>query len=172
MTVLYVILLPVAMVVLFLTEKILQLKKGKRQAEAEISGVKLHKIPSPRAVNQLTILPLVDFHADDPALKTEPGVSYLIKADDTTILMDCGFNREKAHPSPLLHNMKNLGISVSDLDMIFFSHLHLDHLGGITEQKSQTFSLSPGPGVCTRYSHLFSGPGHRVQNGIPPQTPG
>lgn len=32
-----------------------------------------------------------------------------------------------------------------DLDMIFFSHLHLDHVGGMAEQKTHTFSLSRGP---------------------------
>jgi 7,8-dihydropterin-6-yl-methyl-4-(beta-D-ribofuranosyl)aminobenzene 5'-phosphate synthase len=145
MTLLYFFLVLLLAVVLFLAGKIFQLKKGRRQAEAEIAGTQVHQMPSPGAVDQVTLLPLVDFHAADPALKTEPGVSYLIKADDTTILMDCGFNKEKAHPSPLLHNMEKLGISVSDPDMIFFSHLHLDHLGGITEQKTQTFSLSRGP---------------------------
>ena len=145
MILLYFFLILLLAVVLFLARKVFQLKKGKRRAEAEIAGTQVPKIPFPGAVRQLTILPLVDFYAADPSLKTEPGVSYLIKADDTTILMDCGFNKEKAHPSPLLHNMEKLGISMSDLDMIFFSHLHLDHLGGITEQKTQTFSLSRGP---------------------------
>ncbi|MFO7989923.1 MAG: MBL fold metallo-hydrolase [Desulfotignum sp.] len=145
MILLYFFLILLLAVVLFLARKVFQLKKGKRRAEAEIAGTQIHPIPSPGTVNQVTILPLVDFYAADPSLKTEPGVSYLIKADDTTILMDCGFNKEKAHPSPLLHNMEKLGISMSDLDMIFFSHLHLDHLGGITEQKTQTFSLSRGP---------------------------
>jgi len=41
--------------------------------------------------------------------------------------------------------MQTLGVSESDLDMIFFSHLHLDHVGGMTEQREKTFSLSQGP---------------------------
>lgn len=145
MTLLYFFLVLLLAAVLLLAGKVFQLKKGKRRAEAEIAGTQIHQIPSPGAVNQVTILPLVDFYAADPSLKTEPGVSYLIKADDTTILMDCGFNKEKAHPSPLLHNMEKLGISMSDMDMLFFSHLHLDHVGGMAEQKTHTFSLSRGP---------------------------
>jgi 7,8-dihydropterin-6-yl-methyl-4-(beta-D-ribofuranosyl)aminobenzene 5'-phosphate synthase len=41
--------------------------------------------------------------------------------------------------------MKTLGISESNIDMIFFSHPHLDHVGGMKEQKEKTFSLSQGP---------------------------
>ena len=59
--------------------------------------------------------------------------------------MDVGFNRAKQHPSPLLHNMQTLGVSPDDLDYIFFSHLHLDHMGGMREQKTGQFSLSQGP---------------------------
>ncbi|MEZ4578778.1 MAG: MBL fold metallo-hydrolase [Desulfobacterales bacterium] len=39
--------------------------------------------------------------------------------------------------------MEKPGVSVADLDMIFISHLHLDHVGGMTEQ-NKTFSLSQG----------------------------
>ena len=145
MTVLYSLLVLLLVAMLFFAGKLIQLKKGRQQTEIEISGMQIHKLHAPGAVSQLTILPLVDFHADDPALKTEPGISYLIEADDTTILMDCGLNRKRVHPSPLLHNMKALGTSVSDLDMIFFSHMHLDHVGGLKEQKTQTFSISQGP---------------------------
>ncbi|OQY13550.1 MAG: MBL fold metallo-hydrolase [Desulfobacteraceae bacterium 4572_19] len=93
---------------------------------------------------KLTILPLVDFYTKDKNLKTEAGVSYLIKADDTTILMDVGFNQKKEHPSPLIHNIKNLDISIDEIDSIFISHLHLDHVGGMWEQKNKQFSLTQG----------------------------
>jgi len=95
-------------------------------------------------VKSLSILPVVDYYADRPDLKTEPGVSYLITADDTKILLDVGLNAKKEHPSPLLHNMEKLGVSPGDLDMIFISHPHLDHMGGMREQKEKTFSLSQG----------------------------
>ena len=79
-------------------------------------------------------MPLIDSESIHDNLKTENGVSYLITADDKQILLDLGFNRAKEHPSPLLHNMKHLGISFYNINYIVFSHAHLDHLGGINEQ--------------------------------------
>ena len=45
----------------------------------------------------------------------------------------------------MLHNMNTLDISVQNLDAIVISHIHLDHVGGMTEQRKNTFSLSQGP---------------------------
>lgn len=41
-------------------------------------------------VERLSILPVVERHTDMPGLHCEPGLSYLIKADDLTILFDTG----------------------------------------------------------------------------------
>ncbi len=131
-------------IVLFLTLKTVQVNKGKAQAEQEISKAGFKKFPNLGAVKSLSVIPLVDYYSRNGDLKTEPGVSYLIKADDTVILMDVGANMKKEHPSPLLCNMEKLGIRPADIDMIFFSHLHMDHVGGMKEQKNGTFSLSQG----------------------------
>lgn len=144
MILLYIFLGLIAILALIFTKKVLQLKKGKQRADAQVSAIKINKLSSPGTVKELSILPLIDYYTDNPNLKTEPGVSYLIFADDTKILLDVGFNKKKEHPSPLLHNMKVLGISESDIDMIFISHPHLDHVGGMREQKEKTFSLSQG----------------------------
>lgn len=69
--------------------------------------------------------------------------------------MDVGMNRKRVHPSPLLKNMGAMNINLSDIDMIFISHLHSDHLGGMTEHRKKEFSLSQGPvklGNITVYS--------------------
>ncbi len=145
MILLYILLVLIVLVALIFTKKILQLKKGKQSADAQASNMEINKLSSPGAIKELSVLPLVDYHTDNPNLKTEPGVSYLIFADDTRILLDVGFNKKKEHPSPLLHNMKTIGIDESNIDMIFISHPHLDHVGGMTEQKEKTFSLSQGP---------------------------
>ncbi len=145
MIALYILFVLISLVSLIFIKKIRLLNRGKKLADAELAGIKINKLSSPGTVEALSILPLIDYYTDHADLKTEPGVSYLISADDTNILMDVGFNKNKEHPSPLLHNMKTLGVSASDLDMIFFSHLHLDHVGGMTEQKEKTFSLSQGP---------------------------
>lgn len=142
---LYVFLILIALIALIFIKKIIQLKKGKEKADAELAGQMFAKLSAPGSVKQLSILPLVDYYTENNDLKTEPGVSYLVKADDTTLLLDIGFNKNKEHPSPLIHNMRALNVSENDLDMIFISHAHLDHLGGMKEQKEKTFSLSQGP---------------------------
>jgi 7,8-dihydropterin-6-yl-methyl-4-(beta-D-ribofuranosyl)aminobenzene 5'-phosphate synthase len=136
--------------------KLGQLNAGKEMVQKETAGKHLKRLSPFGSVKSLTILPLVDFYSDRKDLKTEPGVSYLVKGDDTTILMDVGYNAKKEHPSPLLHNMKKLGISPKDIDMIFISHPHLDHLGGVDEQKKRVFDISKGdvelPGGIKVYS--------------------
>jgi hypothetical protein len=45
-------------------------------------------------VRTLEVLPLVDWYAAQDDLETESGVSYLVRADGTTILFDLGLNRK------------------------------------------------------------------------------
>jgi 7,8-dihydropterin-6-yl-methyl-4-(beta-D-ribofuranosyl)aminobenzene 5'-phosphate synthase len=97
------------------------------------------------SVKRLRILPLIDWYAESPRLATEPGVSYLVEADDTKILFDVGYNMNGEHPSPLLRNMEALGVSLDDVDMVFISHAHCDHLGGMNHQMEGTFALSAEP---------------------------
>ncbi len=51
------------------------------------------------------------------------GISFFI---DNKILFDTG---EKAEP--LLHNMRELGINIDDIETIVISHDHFDHTGGL-----------------------------------------
>lgn len=95
-------------------------------------------------VKELRILPLIDYYTDNDRLAGEPGVSYLITADDKRILFDIGYNERNEHPSPLLRNMDKLGVSFNDIDSIVISHPHLDHVGGRKAQKNKTFSISSG----------------------------
>jgi 7,8-dihydropterin-6-yl-methyl-4-(beta-D-ribofuranosyl)aminobenzene 5'-phosphate synthase len=121
-----------------------KLRAGNRRVTAELAAGRNEKIADIGAVKSLTVLPLVDFYTEDPRLKTEAGVSYLVRADETTLLMDVGFNKKKEHPSPLLHNMNLLGVSPRDIDAFFITHLHLDHVGGLAEQRRGLFSISQG----------------------------
>ncbi len=134
-----------ALVAIFLLLKIVQLSAGNKKTETERNLLSTAKLTDIGTVSSLSFLPLVDYISSDEALKTEPGVSYLIRADGTSILLDVGYNSGKEHPSPLISNMETLGISPDSLDMIFISHLHLDHLGGMEDQRRSTFSLSKGP---------------------------
>jgi 7,8-dihydropterin-6-yl-methyl-4-(beta-D-ribofuranosyl)aminobenzene 5'-phosphate synthase len=145
MILIYIVASLVGIIILFLFIKLVQLNAGNKKVAQELDSITINKLPDIGSVNHLSILPLVDFYAEDARLKTEAGVSYLIKADDCTILMDVGFNKSKEHPSPLVHNAKALDVSLDNVDMIFISHLHLDHVGGMKEQKQKQFSLSQGP---------------------------
>ena len=99
------------------------------------------KIVNLGSTKTLSILPLVNWHTANDSLKGEAGVSYLIKTDNQTIMFDVGFNREGESPSPLQHNMKQLGIDLDDIDTLFLSHHHLDHSGGQGWVNNNTFSL-------------------------------
>jgi len=145
MAILYVIAGIAGIILLFLMLKVIQLAAGNRRAEAERQAMADVTIDDLGSVSSLSVLPLVDYYTDREDLKTEAGVSYLVKADDTSILLDVGFNAKKEHPSPLISNMEKLSVFPDSLDMIFISHLHLDHLGGMEEQRSKKFSLSKGP---------------------------
>lgn len=81
-------------------------------------------------VDSLCILPLIDYYAARDDLETEPGVSYLVRAGDTTILFDLGFNGRAYETPPLLGNMERLGVAPAEIDQVVISHPHSDHLGG------------------------------------------
>lgn len=85
-------------------------------------------------VKTLEILPLIDWYAARGDLETESGVSYLIQADDTTILFDLGLNRKGEQESPLLRNMARLGVNPAEIDFVVLSHPHGDHMGGFKNQ--------------------------------------
>ncbi len=116
-------------------------RKGKEKAEAEWDVTTLPKMEL-ESTNSLEIMPLIDMKTDLPEMKVEPGVSYLVKTDEVNILFDMGLNREAKHPSPLLNNMEQLGLSLKDIDVIIISHNHGDHVGGSEWADKKTFSLS------------------------------
>ncbi|CAG0993886.1 hypothetical protein ANAEL_02463 [Anaerolineales bacterium] len=115
---------------------------GRRRAEQIWAAARFPKLENLGTVKQLSVLPLIDDLTAKDGLSAESGVSYLVRADDTTILFDAGLNQAGEHPSPLLRNMEKLGVSVDQIDMVFISHLHLDHVGGMRYQSKRTFGLS------------------------------
>jgi len=127
---------------IFLTIKTIEVNKGREKADDAYKTTEIVKFEDNSTVQKISIMPLIDSESINDNLKTENGVSYLISADDKNILLDLGFNRAKKHPSPLLENMKALGKSFEDINYIVFSHAHLDHLGGMNEQKTKSFSIS------------------------------
>jgi len=115
--------------------------EGKKAAAKIWDERKIAKITDLGTTKTLTILPLLELASGKEGLKNEGGLSYLIKTDNATILLDTGLNWEKESPSPLLHNMKKLGISLDDIDTIVISHNHTDHVGGMKYQSMKSFSI-------------------------------
>lgn len=91
-------------------------------------------------VGRLSILPLVERHTRGPVLHGEPGVSYLVRADNLTLLFDTGLGTGRDQTA-LESNAGALGVPLGDLDCVVISHLHLDHVGGPRSQLRHTFSL-------------------------------
>src|SRR5215470_8416215 len=85
-------------------------------------------------VRTLEVLPLIDWYAARGDLETESGVSYLIRADGTTILFDLGLNRKGEQEPPLLRNMARLEVDPAEIDFVVLSHPHGDHVGGFKNQ--------------------------------------
>ncbi len=116
-------------------------QRGKRAADRAWREARVDKLRDVGVTRSLTVLPLVDWFASKPNLRGEPGVSYLIKTDENHILLDVGLNFARSDPSPLLQNMKELGVELADIDTIVISHRHVDHVGGLRWLKRRTFSL-------------------------------
>lgn len=109
-----------------------------QQTQAAQPLAKLGNVGSTRT---LEILPLVDWNVAASGLLGEAGVSYLVRTDRNTILFDVGGNLEFSDSSPLVANMRQLGVRLVDIDTIVISHNHPDHVGGQQFVQAMTFSL-------------------------------
>ena len=122
----------------------IRLLKSNHRVRKELREATIDRLENPGTVETMYLTPLVEYYALD-GLSGEAGVSYLIRADETMLLMDVGANEKRTHPSILISNMKSLDVAPGDLDGIVISHIHQDHVGGLREEKKKTFSLSQGP---------------------------
>ncbi len=116
--------------------------RARKDIEQSQKGWQAELLEDLGSISRLSILPLIDFYSADDRLVGESGVSYLVTVDGRTILFDVGCNELDEEPSPLRGNMETLGLSAGDLDVIFISHCHLDHVGGSRWAAKKTFSLS------------------------------
>lgn len=145
---------PVLLVSFFILIQYIKMRRGRLIAEEELSKLDIQKLGKTGSVKNLSVTPLIEYYSSTPEFATEEGVSYLVKADDTMILFDLGSNKKGEHPSPAIRNMNRLGIKPSDIDMIFISHSHYDHVGGAGAESRGEFTLSAGP-VKTRRVPVF-----------------
>ncbi|RLC47869.1 MAG: MBL fold metallo-hydrolase [Candidatus Cloacimonadota bacterium] len=83
-------------------------------------------------MKNIEIIVTFDNYPYKKGLTTEWGFSCLVKASDSTdstidILFDTGANGQI-----LLDNMQKLNINAQDIDKVFLSHRHWDHIGGLS----------------------------------------
>lgn len=106
-------------------------------------------LPMPPALvstSHLEIIPLYEEASISPDLISGHGVSYLIRTDAATILMDVGHNPDELDIAPFMQNMQRLGINWEEIDRIVISHPHPDHIGGVAAWRPQTVSFGKLPG--------------------------
>jgi 7,8-dihydropterin-6-yl-methyl-4-(beta-D-ribofuranosyl)aminobenzene 5'-phosphate synthase len=78
--------------------------------------------------NDLTFTILYDNYIYNNELENDWGFSCLIEGLDQTILFDTG-----GKGNILLSNMKKMGKEPGDVDIVFISHIHQDHTGGLSD---------------------------------------
>lgn len=116
--------------------------RGTAEAESLWHEYDPPRIPDLGETGSLAVLPLVTSNTAGNGLIGESGVSYLVRTDSLTVLFDVGWNAGEVDPSPLLHNMRALGVGLDEIDAIVISHNHVDHVGGMGWQRAETFSLA------------------------------
>ena len=83
---------------------------------------------SAHAAGDITITVVYNNVPYDEELTTSWGLSILIEGLEDTILFDTG-----GDGSILLSNMEKLGIAPSIIETVVLSHIHMDHIGGLSE---------------------------------------
>ena len=112
-----------------------------------------------RQVSSLTVNFLIDLFPAEPRFMGEAGVSYLVSADDRNVLFDLGYNPKERFLTPLRQNLEALGLDEAQLDGIFISHNHLDHVGGMKHQAARSPDLEQLPPEMLRGAAIWTPPG-------------
>ncbi len=102
--------------------------------------------PALATTARLEIIPLYEAVSAGPDLSSGHGVSYLIRTDSATILLDVGDNPDGLAVAPFAQNMAALGIAWDEVDRVVISHPHPDHVGGMAAWRGRTISFGELPG--------------------------
>lgn len=113
---------------------------AKSEIEAEWQTIP-NFAPELKVTTQLEIIPLYEAASEKDEMINGHGVSYLIRTDSATVLLDVGNNPDQLSTAPFMQNMQVLGIAWDEVDRIVISHSHADHVGGTQAWKDHTVSL-------------------------------
>ena len=116
-----------------------------RQVEAEGRSA-LPAAPALAATSRLQIIPLYEEASADSRWISGHGVSYLIRTDTASILLDVGHNPDALAAAPFAQNMQALDVPWHALDAVVISHPHPDHVGGTDAWWRHTISFGELPG--------------------------
>ncbi|MCK4352921.1 MBL fold metallo-hydrolase [candidate division WOR-3 bacterium] len=73
-------------------------------------------------------VPILSGQAGNKELETRWGFSCLIEGLEKTVIFDVG-----GEGSVLLKNMEKLSINLDSIDIVILSHIHYDHIGGLSD---------------------------------------
>ncbi|MGE5417820.1 MAG: MBL fold metallo-hydrolase [Acidobacteriota bacterium] len=109
---------------------------GKKEMQANNDKIGKARLMIPE-VDSLEIIPVVDSQTSRSDVRTEDGLSYVLRSDHESIIFDVGWNKNNEKESPFIYNLKALGFDLSDFNAMVISHCHPDHVGGMgfREQK-------------------------------------
>jgi 7,8-dihydropterin-6-yl-methyl-4-(beta-D-ribofuranosyl)aminobenzene 5'-phosphate synthase len=142
MQVIFILLVIIAVLFILWLALLIRFKRGKARVRKYWDQSRNWTLNDFGTTKTLQILPLIDWYTNKKNLMVEAGVSYWVQTDESTILFDVGYNKKQSDPSPLLKNMKELKIGIDDMDIIFISHNHVDHVGGMRYMRRKSFSLT------------------------------
>lgn len=143
--------LKIVLAVLFLVPLFLAALAGLRgwQAGQEVTDEWKNFDAQPPALattSRLEIIPLYEAASTAPDFLSGHGVSYLVRTDSATILLDVGDNPDGLAVAPFAQNMQALDISWDEVDRVVISHPHPDHVGGLAAWRERTISFGELPG--------------------------
>ncbi|MFC2084229.1 MBL fold metallo-hydrolase [Bacteroidota bacterium] len=85
---------------------------------------------------KITITILYDNYTLGEGTKSDWDFSCIVEGTEKTILFDAGYKE-----NILKHNIDTLNIDVNKVEIVFLSHNHLDHTGGLNEVTSKNSNL-------------------------------
>lgn len=108
--------------------------RAERLNRQRMDGARTLELPE---LQELELTVLVEERTED-GFRGEPGVSYLVKTDIGTVLFDVGYGPDSR---TLSHNASRLAVDFSAVDALVISHLHPDHMGGMTAFESNSVQI-------------------------------